>query len=234
MRELQQTKRQGLRYMDIKQDASMCGPGIPEYLMLYRKWDGLPDDRSFSTERVLHSEHAGEPSHFSLRRWQLEANAVWQSDGTVLEGAQTGACYDHEARVSALENGADINTEGTRVPYLGGKYAGPKITRAPEWVWLDVDRMDTLNYQLAKDGKDEKHICPLQLDLIERSVRLWTNAGDVVLDPFAGIGSVPYKAVEMGRNGVGFELKDSYYRWACKYLEDAERAAKVSTLFELP
>lgn len=228
VRELQQTKRQGLRYMDIRQDASMCGPGIPEYLMLYRKWDGLPDDRSFSTERVLHSEDKNDANHYSLRRWQLEANAVWQSDGVVLEGAR----YNHEARIAALESGQDIDANGDYKPYMGGKYAGPKITTAPPWVWLDVDRMDTLNYQLAKDAQDEKHICPLQLDLIERAVRLWTNAGDVVLDPFAGIGSVPYKAVEMGRCGVGIELKDSYFKWACRYIEDAERAAKVETLFD--
>jgi len=223
VRELQQTKRQGLRYMDIKQDASMCGPGIPEYLMLYRKWQDLPDDRSFSRVRVVHEE-----ADYSLQRWQLEANAVWQSDGTVLEGAR----YDHEARVIALESGHDINANGEKVPYMGGKYAGPKITKAPDWVWLNVDRMDTLNYQLAKDAKDEKHICPLQLDLIERAIRLWTNPGDVVLDPFAGIGSVPHKAVEMGRCGVGIELKDSYYRWACRYIDDAEKAAKVETLFD--
>lgn len=222
VRELQQTKRQGLRYMDIKQDASMCGPGIPEYLMLYRKWEGLPDDRSFSTERVTHDEH-----EYTLRRWQLEANAIWQSDGTILEGAR----YDHEARIAALENGHDINADGETVPYMGGRYAGPKITKSPPWIWLDVDRMDTLNYQLAKDAKDEKHICPLQLDLIERAIRLWTNPGDVVLDPFAGIGSVPYKAVEMGRCGVGIELKDSYFKWACRYIEDAERMSKNESLF---
>ncbi len=236
VRELQQTKRQGLRYMDIRQDASMCGPGIPEYLMLYRKWEGLPDERSFSTERVLHSEDPTAPNHYSLRRWQLEANAVWQSDGLILNGADSTiapASYDHEARIAALENGYDIDKGDQRVPYLGGRYAGPKITKAPDWVWLDVDRMDTLNYRLAKDSRDEKHICPLQFDIIRRAVNLWTNAGDVVLDPFAGIGSVPYCAVEMGRFGVGIELKDSYFKWACKYLNDAERAAKVETLFDM-
>jgi DNA modification methylase len=222
VRELQQTKRQGLRYMDIKEDASMCGPGIPEYLMLYRKWEGLPDDRSFSAVRVPH-----DANEYTLRRWQLEANAIWQSDGTVLEGAR----YDHEARVAAIEDGHDITAAGDVVPYMGGRYAGPKITKSPPWIWLDVDRMDTLNYQLAKEGKDEKHICPLQLDLIKRAIRLWTTHGDVVLDPFAGIGSVPYTAVEMGRCGVGIELKDSYFKWACKYIEDAERVAKNETLF---
>jgi DNA modification methylase len=91
--------------------------------------------------------------------------------------------------------------------------------------------MKTLNYQVAKEAQDEKHICPLQLDLVERAIRLWTNPGDVVLDPFAGIGSVPFKAVEMGRRGVGFELKQSYFNWACRYLSDAERLQKTETLF---
>ena len=227
VRELQQTKRQGLRYMDIKQDASMCGPGIPEYLMLYRKWEGLPDDRSFSAKPVEH-----DPADYTLRRWQLEANAIWQSDGKTLPS------YNHEERVAALEAGYDLTPhpngnrdEWHKSPYLGGKYAGPKIwTEAPN-IWVDVDRMNTLNYQVAKEAQDEKHICPLQLDLIERGIRLWTNPGDVVLDPFNGIGSVSSTAVRMGRCAVGFELKQSYFEWACKYTEDAEAQRKTETLF---
>lgn len=227
VRELQQTKRQGLRYMDIKQDASMCGPGIPEYLMVYRKWDGLPDDRAFSAKRVTH-----DPDEYTLQRWQLEANAIWQSDGLVLPVP----LYDHERRVAELESGYDLaalpdGSDWRRVAYAGGRYKGPEILHAPPWVWLDVDRMKTLNYQVAKEAQDEKHICPLQLDLVERAIRLWTNPGDVVLDPFAGIGSVPFKAVEMGRRGVGFELKQSYFNWACRYLSDAERLQKTETLF---
>lgn len=90
------------------------------------------------------------------------------------------------------------------------KYASP--------VWMDVRQSNTLQRKSARDEKDEKHICPLQLDVIERCIDLWTNPGDIVLDPFAGIGSVPYQAVLMGRRGLGVELKDSYYAQAVKTL----------------
>lgn len=83
------------------------------------------------------------------------------------------------------------------------RYASP--------VWMDIRQSNTLQRKSARDEKDEKHICPLQLDVIERGIDLWTNPNDIVLDPFAGIGSVPYQAVQMGRRAVGIELKKSYY-----------------------
>ena len=83
------------------------------------------------------------------------------------------------------------------------RYASP--------VWMDIRPSNTLQRKSARDEKDEKHICPLQLDVIERGIDLWTNPNDIVLDPFAGIGSVPYQAVQMGRRAVGIELKKSYY-----------------------
>lgn len=79
-------------------------------------------------------------------------------------------------------------------------------------VWMDINPSDTLQYRSARDNEDERHICPLQLDVIRRAVNLWTNPGDVVLSPFGGIGSEGYVAVEMGRRYVGVELKASYYR----------------------
>ena len=91
------------------------------------------------------------------------------------------------------------------------RYASP--------VWMDIRQSNTLQRKSARDEKDEKHICPLQLDVIERCIDLWTNPGDIVLDPFAGIGSVPYQAVLMGRRGLGIELKDSYYTQMTKNLE---------------
>lgn len=83
------------------------------------------------------------------------------------------------------------------------RYASP--------VWMDIRQSNTLNRAAARDEKDERHICPLQLDLIARCLELWTNPDDIVLDPFAGIGSVPVVALQMGRRAMGFELKDSYY-----------------------
>jgi len=84
--------------------------------------------------------------------------------------------------------------------------------------WTDISPSDTLQYRSARDDDDEKHICPLQLEVVRRGLRLWTNPGDVVLSPFAGIGSEGYVALEQGRRFLGAELKESYFRQAVKNL----------------
>lgn len=88
-------------------------------------------------------------------------------------------------------------------------------------VWMDIRQSDTLQKKSAREDKDERHICPLQLEVIQRCIELWTNPNDIVLDPFAGIGSVPYTAVKMRRRGIGVELKESYYKQAVNNLEIA-------------
>lgn len=99
-------------------------------------------------------------------------------------------------------------------------------------VWMDIKQSNTLQRTSAREEKDEKHICPLQLDAIKRCIELWSNPGDKVLDPFAGIGSVPYEAVRMGRKGIGVELKESYYNQAVKNLETACNEEKIVDLGE--
>lgn len=104
-------------------------------------------------------------------------------------------------------------------------------------VWWDINQSDTLNGKVARENNDERHICPLQLPVIERCVEIYSNPGDVVLDPFDGIASTGYQAIKMGRKHVGVELKESYYKIACKNLDDAEREQKNSgmtmSLFDL-
>jgi DNA modification methylase len=97
------------------------------------------------------------------------------------------------------------------------KYASP--------VWFDIRQSNTLQRTSARDEKDERHICPLQFDVIQRCIELWTNPDDLVYDPFAGIGSTLYQAVLMGRRGVGCELKRSYFDQAIKNLAVADRKA---------
>lgn len=92
-------------------------------------------------------------------------------------------------------------------------------------VWMDIRQTNTLNKKGARDESDEKHICPLQLDVINRCLTLWSNPGDAVLSPFMGIGSEVYCAVKNGRKGIGIELKESYYRQALKNLADAATGA---------
>jgi DNA modification methylase len=105
---------------------------------------------------------------------------------------------------------------------LWQKYASP--------VWYDIDYGNTLNGRAARDEKDEKHICPLQLDTIERAIHLWTNKGDTVFTPFMGIGSEIYQAVKMERKGIGCELKKSYFDVACKNIRNAEMSNAQLTL----
>ena len=100
-------------------------------------------------------------------------------------------------------------------------------------VWMNIRQTHVLQYQDAKDNEDERHICQLQLDVIERCVALWSNPGDVVLSPFAGIGSEGYQALKMGRKFVGAELKDSYFEVACRNLASAEDEKKQTELFSV-
>jgi len=97
-------------------------------------------------------------------------------------------------------------------------------------VWMTVDQGNVLNKNGAKDHKDEKHICPLQLDVIERAVTLWSNRGDLVYSPFTGIGSEGYKSIQLGRKFIGSELKESYFNQACQNLTNANAQL---TLFSL-
>lgn len=98
-------------------------------------------------------------------------------------------------------------------------------------VWMDIDYSNTLNKRDARGEKDEKHICPLQLDTIERAVRLWTNKGDTVLTPFMGIGSEVYQSIMCERKGIGFELKESYFNEAVKNIKAAEMKMDEDKLF---
>lgn len=119
------------------------------------------------------------------------------------------------------ENAVPIKTDVTNDEWI--QWARP--------VWLDIRETNTLNVRVAREEADEKHICPLQLDFIERCVRLWSNPGELVLSPFAGIGSEGYVAVGLGRRFVGCELKPSYWRTAVANLRAAESAKDEQPLF---
>ena len=106
---------------------------------------------------------------------------------------------------------------------LWQKYASP--------VWMDIDYGNTLNKTEARAEKDEKHICPLQLDTIERATHLWSNVGDTCLSMFGGIGSEPFKFVQMGRKAIAFELKTSYFDVMVKNVKNAEILKNQTTLF---
>lgn len=105
----------------------------------------------------------------------------------------------------------------------------------PQWqewaspVWMTINQTKVLNARLARNPNDERHLCPLQLDVIERAIILWSNAGDVVLSPFMGIGSEGVVALRLQRKFVGIELKEDYWRVACQYLDEED--SQLSILF---
>lgn len=101
-----------------------------------------------------------------------------------------------------------------------------------EAVWDDIQEMNTLNVKLGREANDERHICPLALDLIERCVRLWSNRGELVLSPFAGIGSEGVGSLRHGRRFIGCELKPSYFQTAVKYLRELDDELSMPTIFD--
>lgn len=121
--------------------------------------------------------------------------------------------------------------ESERVTHSPQEYPVELWQRVASPVWMDINPSDTLQYQSAREHDDERHICPLQLEVIRRGVMLWTNPDDIVLSPFMGIGSEGYVALEMGRRFVGVELKASYYQQAVKNLQAV--TAKTEDMFAM-
>ena len=131
----------------------------------------------------------------------------WHGDGSL---DISRAAYDRHAQQKRAEGSEPWPFEQWVSILVWQRYASP--------VWMDINQTNTLQYRGGRDEKDEQHISPLQLDVIERCIDLWSNPGDVVLTPFLGIGSEVYCAVKMGRKGIGCELKPSYFRQAVKNL----------------
>jgi DNA modification methylase len=113
--------------------------------------------------------------------------------------------------------------ESERVTHTPEDYPVMKWQKVASPVWMDIDPSDTLQYRSARENDDERHICPLQLEVIRRGIDLWTNKDDIVLSPFMGIGSEGFVALEMERRFVGVELKESYFRQATANLDQATK-----------
>lgn len=124
---------------------------------------------------------------------------------------------DNAVQVTPVENG-EIDNE-TWIDWAGG-------------IWTGIRETETLQYSTARAANDEKHICPLQLDTIERCIKMYSNPGETVLTPFMGIGSEAYMALKLGRRAVGIELKDTYYQVAVRNLYEIESQNHMPTLFE--
>lgn len=218
VRENNQTNRLG--HGNLQKDATRIGVGMPEYLLLFRKpHTKTAAGGTWSDEPVLLTEVRG----YTLPRWQVDANSLWRSNGRPLETWEADG-YDYRAHVAAVE-------EKDRRGELGRANGKPIPTDHPG-VWPDIQRTNCLNNLMAREQQDERHICPLQLDVCERAIERWSNPGDVILDYFMGIGSVGVTAIRLGRQALGVELKRSYWEWACRYCERAVTESRQGTLFK--
>lgn len=150
--------------------------------------------------------------------------------GLLHKTVRTNACMSRQGIPDYLVTMRAPGEMVDKVTHTPDQYPVDKWQKVASPVWMDIDPSDTLQYRSAREHDDERHICPLQLEVIRRGIDLWTNPGDVVLSPFTGIGSEGFVALEMGRKFVGAELKDSYYKQAAINLAMAEKE-KAQDLF---
>ena len=235
VRENNQTYRLG--WTEQCKDGSKMGVGCEEYLLLFRK---LPTDTSkaYADVPVKKSKDA-----YTRAQWQIDAHGFWRSSGdrlvtkAELQAAPVSKLQDLYRRYSRqnvysyaehVELAKQLDADG-RLPATFMVCAPGSWTDS---VWDDINRMRTLNTS-QRLKKRELHICPLQLDVVERAITRWSNPGDLILDPFGGLMTVPYMAVKMDRRGAGIELNSDYFRDGLGYLQEAEDARDVPTLFDL-
>lgn len=234
VRENNQTYRLG--WTEQCKDGSRMGVGMPEYVLLFRK---PPTDRAdgYADERVVK-----EKTEYSRARWQIDAHGFWRSSGDRLltpeEFVRLPAdeifrrfrdhsythVYDHEQMVAVGE----ALEAAHRLP------PGFMLLQPPSTcddVWTDVTRMRTLNGAQEAKGR-EMHLCPLQFDIVDRLITRYSNAGDLVYDPFGGLGTVALRALELGRRGLSVELNAQYHNDAVRYLRAAEEKISAPTLFD--
>jgi DNA modification methylase len=238
VRENNSTYRLG--WSEMCKDASKMGSGLPEYLLLFRK-PPSNTEQQYADEPVTKSK-----AEFSRGRWQIDAHSLWRSNGNrplspsefvELEPAQLAALYageqlsgpyDYERHVALCETLEDAD----RLPKTF-MMLPPKVTQGTEDpVWDDIQFMRSLNANQARAGV-ANHLCPLPFDIVERVIRLYSNEGETVVDPFAGLFTVPYIAIKLRRLGYGVELTDDYFGAGVRYCEQIEREVNTPTLFDL-
>ena len=235
VRENNQTYRLG--WTEQCKDGSRMGFGLPEYLHIFRK---PPTDRTngYADIPVVKSKET-----YTRGRWQFDAHGFGRSGGNRFlqpsdlvgldanlifkrfKAHSLNAVYDFELDV-ALANALDANDQ------LPPTFMLMQPQSLHDDVWTDITRMRTLNGLQHAKGK-ELHLCPLQFDIVDRAITQYTNEGDLVLDPFGGLMTVPYCAIKLKRRGYGIELSTAYWRDGVAHCQAAEREVDVPTLFDL-
>ncbi|MBX3004534.1 MAG: hypothetical protein KF821_01755 [Anaerolineales bacterium] len=218
VRENNSTYRLG--YTEMCKDGTKMGVGLPEYVLLFRK---PPSDNSdaYADVPVVKSKDA-----YSIGRWQLDAHSFWRSNGDrLLQPWEAEAWYDYQAHVGEMDRLERKNA-------LSKSFLMNAVESPSDRVWTDVNFMRGLNAEQSRK-RLENHVCPLPFDIVERLIERYSNAGDLVADPFAGLFTVPYCAVKNGRRGFGTELNPDYYKYGLRYMQDIETQKLAPTLFDL-
>jgi hypothetical protein len=235
VRENNQTYRLG--FSEQCKDGTKMGVGSPEYIVLFHK------PQSDRTRGYADAPVVKDKADYSLARWQVDAHAFWRSDGNrplrldelaslpvdqaarLFTDSSLRRVYDYEAHVRLGEQLAARGSLPTTFMALAPGSHHPQV-------WHDVNRMRTLNGEQSRRAV-QQHVCPLQFDIVDRLITRYSNPGETVYDPFAGLMTVPYCAVRLGRHGIGVELNPTYWRDGVAYVEGAARKAQVPTLFDL-
>lgn len=234
VRENNQTYRLG--WTEQCKDGTKMGVGCEEYILLFRK---LPTDTSnaYADEPVIKSK-----DEYSRGRWQIDAHGYWRCSGDrliskdellnipvknlqkVYRKYSRETVYSYDEHVKLAE---ELDKSG-KLP------ASFMVVAPGSWndsVWDDINRMKTLNTQ-QKLKRKQMHLCPLQIDVVERLVDRYSNEGDTILDPFGGLMTVPLVAMQKGRKGIGIELNPDYFRDGVGYLQAEEEKKCAPTLFD--
>lgn len=235
VRENNQTYRLG--WTEQCKDGSKMGVGCPEYILLFRK---LPTSREKAYADV---PVVKDKEEYTRAQWQIDAHAYWRSSGDRLvtkaevENAPVDklqALYRQYSRenVYSYEEHLALAKKLDRDGRLPATFMVVAPGSWDENTWDDVNRMRTLNSKQVQAGR-QMHVCPLQLDIVDRLITRYSNPGETVYDPFGGLMTVPVEAVRLGREGIGTELNPDYFRDGVGYLQEADGQRDVPTLFDL-
>lgn len=187
-------------------------------LPLSKERDGVIGLRDFRGELIKLFEESGFVLHSQVCIWKDPVTAMQRTKaiGLLHKQLKKDSCMSRQGIPDYLVTMRKVGENEEPVSHTNESFPVGIWQRYASPVWMDINPSDTLQATSARDEKDERHICPLQLTVIRRALNLWTNPGDVVLTPFLGIGSEAYVALELGRKAIGIELKPSYYQQAVR------------------
>ena len=185
--------------------------------------DGIIGIRDFRGQLIKLFQEAGWIYHSEVCIWKDPVTAMQRTKalGLLHKQLQKDSCMSRQGIPDYLVTMRKPGENQSRVHHTDEAFPVSEWQQIASPIWMDINPSDTLQFRSSREHNDEKHICPLQLEVIRRAVRMWSNPGDLVLSPFMGIGSEGFISLQMGRRFAGIELKESYFRQAAKNIQAA-------------